>query len=258
MSFKGAVKDIRKTLETIDIFVGVLNSVEIFLLCYIVLFLFRSKGEYGLIPAFLYFFVFLYFETRRSKIRKVERVYPELNEKLRTAVDNANLENPIANELKEDVSKEIGNVKLSSFVDARAISRRMVTCVVLCFVILILASLNVGINFRIKDIAEFKARFGGSGGGNGTGVEDVIGLGSDTDIYGVESVAKLGDKEIEMVIPPISYELDVNEIYAPEERLFEESPFPTDTFIPQAETFEDKTPEEYAELIKNYFLRITQ
>jgi len=258
--FEKLLSEIRKTITSFDLVSNLLNAVEIYLMVFLVLLLFKLNTLFALIPSFAYLVIFVILEKNKNKYKAVENKYPELKEEIITAADNLDEVNPVVEELQKDIKNKLRHVELSSFIDEKHLSLRLLTIITLCFIIFIVAMLNVGVDIKgiVKNIEEFSYKLSGSKAeGNGSS-EEYVSLSSSEDFYSEERIASLGKKALEMIIPPISYELNLDEVREPEERNFQESPFPEDVVVKEAEVYEDKTPQEHAELIKDYFLRITK
>src|SRR3989344_7769877 len=141
--FIKVVKEVNETLNNIIVFEIILNSIMIFLMVYVILSVSTLNVLYALLPAIVYLIVVSYDRVKRSKARIVEEKYDTLKEKLRTAVDNINKENPIVDELQSEVIEDMRKVKTSSFVNTKRVAYKITGCVVLCFTIIFLATLNI-------------------------------------------------------------------------------------------------------------------
>ena len=260
VKFNYVLEEIKTTIFSIEIFGAILNAAELFLMALLVSMLLKISAIFSIIVGLIYFSVLIILYAKKNKYKIVEEKYPELREEIMTAADNITLQNPVVENLHYDIEQKLGNVEVSSFINTREISLKLLSSIILCFVILIVAMLNIGYDYRgiIKNIEDFNYKIsGGDSSGNGT-AENVAGKGGKQNFYGIEQIAQLGKEEIKLTIPPLSYELDTSQISAPEERKFSESPFPDEVFITESKVFEDKTPEKHAQLIKDYFLRITK
>jgi len=120
-NFINVIKEIHKTLNFIIIFETILNAVIFFLVVYFLLSLVNLFPILALIPALVYFAARLYVNSKRDERRIVEGKYEPLKEKLRTAADNIREENPVVNELEEEVIQDLKHVGLSSFVQTKRI-----------------------------------------------------------------------------------------------------------------------------------------
>ncbi|MFO8016133.1 MAG: hypothetical protein R6U32_03445 [Candidatus Woesearchaeota archaeon] len=260
--FINVVKEVKSTLAGITIFFILLDSVIIFLVVYLLLSLFELYPTASLIPALFYFIYSLYQETKLNKIRVVEKFYPELNEKLRTAVDYAGVKNDIVDNLHQDVISGMRKVAASSFFNRKETFQKVAVIVALCFVIIGVTFL--GISFaafkgKLADVAEGLGDGGGDAGDETGDISETTGGGAAfKDIYGEKSVANLGDKEVEMEMKTSSYEFIVRESGEIEDEEEFQEQFPEDITSVESKNYDENIPDErdQQELIKNYFKRL--
>ncbi len=263
-----ALKELRAGLNKALIFTVMLDALIVFLSAYIVLSIFN-------IPAILAFSItmaYLIVETTKrasiNKIRKVEDYYPKLNERLRTAAEYIKVENPVVNELHQEVLTELRNVEEAEFLDERKSFSKAGIIALLCFLVLLLAPIAIrlepleGAIEKAKAVTEMNISFesgrgeptpGGAGGGKKGGAK----LASEEDIFGVPSIAKLGEEELKLVIKPAGDSINIRQIKDVEERVFAESE-PEEAFAVSAAAYEEKIPAEQQEIVKNYFTAIAQ
>ncbi|HJO01961.1 MAG TPA: hypothetical protein QF458_03500, partial [Candidatus Woesearchaeota archaeon] len=80
-------------------------------------------------------------------------------------------------------------------------------------------------------------------------------LNESKDIYGDSQLAVLGEKQIDIRIRPVNYEISVREEGDVEQKQFDEI-FPKEVAVEQASAFEERIPEEQQELVKSYFNKL--
>lgn len=252
------MKEINSTLNHIILFDNILNSLIIFLSVYLVLSIFSFYPIAALAPALVYLTAISYISIVGNKAKIVEGKYANLNEKLRTAADNIQLENPVVEALQEEVIEEIKEVRASSFYNQRRTSLKILASVILCFLIVFVATLNLDfLNFRvlIDNIQLIEKEILGAEEG---GEIPSAGEGDSRDIYGEESIATLGGKELEIEIKPVNYEINVKSIGdVAEKKQFEEE-FPEEVFASSTEGFEENIPIDHQELVKEYFKELAK
>ena len=251
-NFIKVIKEINRTLNFFMVFDTILNATVFFLVVYFLLSLVNLFPISALIPAIIYFVMRLYANSKRDKRKIVESKYEPLKEKLRTAADNINKENPVVNELEEEVVADLKNVGLSSFIQTKRVSYKIFSVILLSFAIVFATTLNL----YIVDLSDFLL--------NVPNILDNYNLGrradnrllgdinESQDIYGDSKLAILGNKEIDIKIKPINYEVNVREEGDVEQRQFDEI-FPREVAVEQSSAFEERIPEEEQELVKNYF-----
>jgi len=265
--FQNVVMEIKRTLFGMTMFFIFLDSVIIFLILYLILALFGYPTWYSFLPAAAYFAYQIYKEQRTNQMMIVERYYPSLNEKLRTAADYSNVENEIVDELHRQVIDGLRGVAASSFFNRRETFIKVTAIVLICFTIIGLTILNInfiGVRDKLSD-AVGSILGGGEEVPAGTERGDVLeqtraGGAAFSDIYGKKSVAKLGGKEVEVELRPSAYEFVIresNEEEQPEE--FSEQ-FPTDVTGVESKNYVEKIPieKDKQEIIKKYFKKLTE
>jgi len=253
-NFIKVIKEINRTLNFLIFFESLLNSVVFFLIVYFLLSLVNLYPISAIIPAIVYFISRMYFNMRIDKNKSVESKYEPLKEKLRTAVDNYTEDNPVVNELQEDVVNDLKKVGLSSFINAKQVSFKILSVVFLSFIILFATASNLyivdlnkflsGIPDAIKQANAKKASSSQLGEIN-----------ESDDIYGKSKLAVLGDNKIDIKIMPVSFEVSVSEEGDAERKQFDEI-FPSEAGIEQSSSYEEDIPEEQQELVKSYFNKL--
>ncbi|MCK4521101.1 MAG: hypothetical protein KAU20_00885 [Nanoarchaeota archaeon] len=252
------MKEINLSLYNLEVFNALLIAIIIFLLSYIFLIIFNLNRLYSLAPPFIYFVVLLYLNLKENKYLKIEKKFPNLDEKLRAAADNPYMENPVVNELHSEIFHDMKGVDYASFLDSRKTSQKVLVCILLCFAVLLLAKYDVGFDLDLDKMRGFIP----GGEGNATGIlGDIISAasgGSDEDIYGDEYLAELGEEEITINMERVGYEINMNDVKDPSLREFEQSLFPDDVGLEEAEVYQKDILKENQELVKNYFKKLVQ
>ena len=253
--FKNLIKEINSTLNELVLFDVSVNAILIFLSIYLFLALFNLYPIFAILPAAVYFLMAASKKMSVSKMKTVENKYNELREKLRTAADNINLENPVVNELQEEVTHDVKKVGISSFLNPKKLSYRIFVCVILAFTIVFVSTLHLSfldLENLLKQVPDLLDKpFGRSR--YATSFEDVN---LTEDIYGDKELAVLGNEKINIKIRPANFKVNVKEGGKIEEKKFDEI-FPGEVFVESAEVFEENIPLEEQELVKTYFKKIT-
>ena len=239
------------------IFETILNAAIFFLAVYFLLSLVNLFPILAFIPALVYFIIRLYVNFKKDKRLIVENKYAPLKEKLRTAADNINEENPVVNELEEEVVHDLRNVGLSSFVQTKPVSYKIFVTILLSFAIVFATQQNL----YVVDLSKFLSNLPGILENiNPLKIADNTPLGEineSNDIYGESRLAVLGERQIDIKIKPVNYEVNVREEGDVEKKQFNEI-FPKEVAIEQASAFEEKIPEEQQELVKKYFDKLAE
>ncbi len=253
-SFIKVIKEINKTLNFLFIFETILNAVIFFLVVYFLMSLVNLFPILALIPAIIYFAMRLYANSKRDKRKIVESKYEPLREKLRTAADNVNEENIVVNELEEEVIHDLKHVGLSSFIRTKRVYYKIFSAIFISFAIVLATTMNL----YIVDLSNFLSNVPEmlEGLNPRRAANILLGeLNESKDIYGDSQLAVLGEKQIDIRIRPVNYEISVREEGDVEQKQFDEI-FPKEVAVEQASAFEERIPEEQQELVKSYFNKL--
>ena len=248
--FGRAMREVRRTLNQIFLFEVMLNGLLIYLSFYLVLLLLSLSSIYAWIPAIIYVLIAAYSRLTSNKARIVEGKHFALREKLRTAADNMGKSNSMVEELEGDVLREMKNVGISAFVNAKGISYRILIITLLSFGIIFSSTLNLS----LMDIGKF-GLFGDDSGrqlSQGAGDFDAVKLKQDEDIYGEDDVAQLGSEELSIQIKPVDFKVSVKEEGDLDVGNFN-SIFPKDAYLKEGEEAKENIAKEDQEIVKNYF-----
>ena len=260
-NFNKVLKEVNVIVDEVLAFDIILTSVLIFLGFYLGLLLINFNPWYALFPTLVYLSFLLYIDLNTNKYKIVEDKYAPLYERLRTAADNVDKENEIVDELEQEVVTNLRNVRVSSFVKIKRVSYKVLGSVILCLIILFASIYNVNFGdfgFALEDIRDFVYKEGGLGEGGELGDELVAGKnGWEGDIYGEESIARIGMRELQIRIKQPSLEVIGSEIYEVPEREFEET-FPDEIFATSAGGYEEKITIENQKLVKSYFKELSK
>ena len=251
--FQNVVKEINRTLNQLIFFENLVNTTLVFLVFYLLLSVFDFNPIFALFPALAYLGVYSYLSLKSYKPMIVESKYAPLREKLRTAADNANVDNPIAEELEYEVTSEMKNVGLSMFINPKTLSYKIFAVMLLSFMIIFATTLNL----RLLEFAKQKVPDIFEKGPKGVGNFVATKLNTSDDIYGKEDVAKLGDKELNIRIKPVDFKVNVREEGDSKQQKFE-TVFPKELAVRETAAYEENIPQEQQELVKNYFKKLAE
>ena len=250
-NFIKVIREINRTLNFLIIFETILNTVIFFLVVYFLLSLVNLFPILALIPSVIYFAIRLYANFKRDKRKIVESKYEPLKEKLRTAADNINEDNPVVNELEEEVVHDLKHVGLSSFIQTKKVSYKIFTVIFLSFAIVFATTLDL----YIVDLTKFLSNVPDMLENLNLRRADNTLLGEineSEDIYGESKLAVLGGEQINIKIKPVNYEVNVREEGDVEQRQFS-GIFPREVNVEQASAFEENIATDQQELVKSYF-----
>lgn len=264
-TFRDAVKEVEVAFREIAVFEILLNSMIVFLASYLVLLLFDAKMIYAIILTTVYLLVFLVRRLRTNSTAQVESKYGSLKEKFRTAVESQYTENPVVNELQAEVLRDLRTVEEASFFSDKNTYMKAGIIILMCFLVFYFSPISLAgiFNFDLSKILPYDTQGGNSEadsndpGAYTGGMNEGGELYGDEDIYGTLSVAKLGDKTLEVKFNPGGYEMNIKEVKDVQEIQFDEA-YPTEIAATSGEVLEENIPKEQQELVKNYFKQLAQ
>ena len=272
-NFLPVIKEINNTLRKIALFDTVLNSIIVFLAVYSLLALFNLYPIIALVVAIIYFLVKIKKNFENVKLINVEKKYPGLYERLRTAADTITADNLIVNKLRYEVVSKLKNVKVSSFIDTSTVLLKVILICLLFFLTIFITSLNIhflnlqdtvsgmDVNFQFKEyvwgVLGIEGTEGLGGSEENENISEGAGNASFEDIYGEMSVAKLKERELEVTFNLEEGTDDFKNIKDIEEKSFNE--FPPEEIVPTPSDYDESVvPKEQQKLIKNYFEQISR
>lgn len=253
-----AIKEINRELDKLFLFDAALDTVIVFLIAFLVLSMLSLPLVYPIAAAAAYLIISSIFRLRENKVLDMESKFPALREKLRTAAETANVDNPVVNELHYEVLRDLRSTEESVFLSGKKTYIKATAIAMLCFIIIALAPVALP-KIKLNPFGENKiiiegAGAGGLSRGTGSGGDLVPSKGS---IYGAKTVAKLGSSELKVEIRPAGYELNIREIGAVEKRTFQEQ-YLGEIYTQPAEAYDENIPKEQLEVVKNYFTSVAE
>ena len=251
--FSSVVREINKTLNELILFENLVNTTLVFLVFYLILSIFDFHPIFALVPALIYLGFYSYISFKSNKSLIVESKYAPLREKLRTAADNIDKDNPIVNELEYEVTSEMKNVGLSMFINPRSLSYKIFAVMLLSFIIIFATTLNL----KFLEFAKHKVPDIFERGPKGVGNFVATRLNTSEDIYGKNDVAKLGSNELNIRLKPVDFKVNVKEEGDFKQQKFE-TVFPKDLTVKETTAYEENIPQEQQELVKNYFKKLAE
>ncbi|MBU1198497.1 MAG: hypothetical protein KKF46_00290 [Nanoarchaeota archaeon] len=236
-----------------------LDALMVFFVAYFIVSFINIKFLYTLlIPAvitFVFFFVMILLRIKKLKLKAMEDANPQVKEMLRTAHDNMNQDNIMTMALFEDLKQKMKTVSTGNLLESKKIIIRIVSAVILVFLIIFVSSFNININ-KI-DIPFEKLKFMIQSGNNDLADGSITDLVfNETEVvYGDASIAKLGNEEIDLNMNPSMSEIDFNEIGDSERQDLREGGIPQEIGI-NPDAFSNQEMLDEAEQAANYSQRI--
>lgn len=251
--FSRAMREVARTLNQLFLFEVLLNGLVVFLAVYLVLLFINLSPSWAFVPAAIFVAATAYLRLRANKAMIVEGRHAALREKLRTAADYMGRENPLVEELESDVLREMRNVGISQFVNARGLSYKILVITLLSFGIIFGSTMNLHF-IDLKDLNLFGY---GKEKPKGAGDFEAVELETDGKIYGNDEVAQLGSEELDIQLKPVDFKVSVKEEGEPDTGKFNDI-FPRNAHLNEGEESKENIPKEQQELVKNYFKQLAE
>ncbi len=255
-----ALEEVETNITLLELGNHIINTLLLFVFCFLLATLFDIYVYYALIPAALYFFVGIGFMFYKNKYIVVEEKVPELKEQLRTVADNVYRVNPIVDSLKEDVLGNMGRIRASSFIDYDTVIVKLLSLTIVSIVIVIISFMNVNFDFNLGDIPIFGADIPDARGAG----QDVVDLnltyleGNLSDILGNKSLAMLGIEELSLTINPLESDADISRTKRTTEEEFNAPMFPKEIYTSYDVAYNERIAKENQKVVKNYFEQISR
>ncbi|MHC1575387.1 MAG: DUF7502 family protein [Candidatus Methanogasteraceae archaeon] len=182
--------------------------------------------------------------ARGDACAEIGVAYPDLNEPLKTAYDNREVENVVMQDLAEDVEEQVDDIEYSSFLNQKLIASRVATIIVLAFFIISLAVADFSVvesvdGTRLPVIGMIGGEGAGAGAGFGESIDTIDiedSMEGGYDIYGDPSVASIEGTDLDLTMyTGVGSEFSIREAAETEMQEFEESPaFPVEPVASEA------------------------
>lgn len=255
---KNAIKEIKSTLRQIVVFHTLMSTAIFFLFVFLIANLFGLYPEYVWILALVYFIYKVVRKLISLKVAEVEAKYPNLNERLRTAEDTTEESNFMIERLRVEVIDKLRNVKVSSFMNLKDIFGKMIAIFVLSFLVIVITAYDI----RIYDVGNAARNFEYTPiirpdlNPKESDIQQEIAE-DDYQLYGKASIAKLGDKNIDLVLSLRTDQMDIRNVKKAEEKQFDENAIYEIDQKSDA-SYEEDIPKDQQMLVKDYFNAINR
>ncbi len=251
--FVNKIREIRSAILRLRVFETLLDAVALFLFLSLIFLLLRVKVAYALIPSFVY--ILLRAVKSRDALQMVEERYPNFRERLRAAYDSRGKDNIIIRDLGDKISREMDSVRCSSFLETRKVAGKIFLSIFLALIILSAANFKFVVLPELKKpVSAVEKAQAGEAIGAGKAPE-VSGLGEGAqEIFGAPSVAKIEGEKLSLELYPGAGEIKLRDV---KERKFSELQ-PLAAGASPAEAFSENVPQEYEEVIRAYFEKLTE
>ncbi|MBU0461067.1 MAG: hypothetical protein KJ574_00615 [Nanoarchaeota archaeon] len=251
---KDLFRELRWEVFKIIVLDSVLDTIIFFFIVQIIMAFFNLSIFFTAALAAILFAVNVSYRMRHVKLRDVEKNNPSIKEILRTANDNINETNFVAEALFEDLILRMKNVSSGSMMKHGHVLTKMSIVFLLGFVMIVLAAHHVTVDMiDIPGIHEGKYSTAKRAAREIFGIE----FNESTDIYGNANIVKLGTEEVTMKLNPMMNEINLAQVKDVEDKEFEEARFPSDIKAVSESPSEEKAPEE-ADIAIAYNLKLKE
>lgn len=219
---------------------SILDTVLFFFVSHLTLAFFKVTALVSVFLSAVFFAANVSYRMRHIRLQDVEAKNPGVKEILRTANDNINKTNFVAEALFEDVLTRMKNVSPGNMMQHGKVLTKMSVIFLLGFIMIVMAANNVTVD--MVDLPGFEGKYVRSA----KVAREIFGieLNESTDIYGDSNIAKLGTEEITLQLNPLMNDVNLNQVKDVEDKEFEEAQFPNEIKAVSDSPSEEKAPEE--------------
>ncbi len=250
-----ALEELQTSIVLLYLGKNIINSLLVFVTLFLFIVVLGINFYFAIIPSIFYLFIGSYFSYRKDRYLNVEDKFPNLKEQLRTVSDNVNKSNLIIDSLKDDVVKNISKVKSGEFIEYNSMFLKVIYIALIGIIIVLASSMNVNFAFDFNiPFLEPSARDMGNEFSN---VNLSYKEGNLSDILGNKSVAKLGNRELNLIINPLDSEVDINSIKSVSKEDFTPPNFPKEIYTSYDAAFNERIAKQNQKVVKDYFQQIS-
>ena len=255
-AIESALGEVRRLLILSKAVKSLLDSLLAFLGFFLLFLLIKIPWYYSFIPFAAHLFIYGRRNIHSIRYTQVERLVPELNEKLRTAADYVGKDNEVIEALDAEVIRDMKKIKTSLFFGSKSNMNKMMIMGIFAFAIILVASFNVKV-FDFTTIGKNKLD-----NENFLPIKkniDAFIKEGDEDIYGKESIVELGNNEVLIGVNTVEGNLDYSQKKEVDKKNFG-SAFAEEKeiYATSDSSYNDNIPKENQEVVKKYFNQITQ
>lgn len=258
------VNSLLKEIRFESLKVAILNSFLDSTLLFLGLFLFLSIFGMGLIIPLIISLVFIcgdvWYRMRKLSLKYIEERNPSIKEMLRTAADNKDEESLMTHALITELVEKMRHVSSGTFLDFKDISVKIGSLFVLGIILVSLAFFNINIQKFQNPLSNVERYIHNRWDGlvNKDNLTADIGT-ADSNIYGAPSIAKLGNKELNIQLKQSLDKIDFSKVSDAESQNTELGDYPTEVSAQASGAYtgglkdinDRKTAAEYSQEIKS-------
>ena len=257
MNIKAMYNELLMTSLILNIFDALLTAGAGFSLGLFIIYFYRIDIFYViLILTIILFIRSIIQKFRENKILILEKRYPNLNERLRTSYDYKERTNEVIDELHSEISQMMTKVDVDAFLSDNKIIVKVAVICMMMSATLYLSSIGLDVldlKNAIVNSAAFKKTTGFVAGLFDETRDEV----KNRPLLDKPRLIATGDKDLNISIETYNTELDINNIGSPEKNDFGGS-YPQEVAGAAQETYQENIPEDYKDVVKEYFKKINK
>jgi hypothetical protein len=256
---KELFNEVKMEMLKIALINSFLDSIMVFFVIYFIVSFFKNIAflYVVLIPGvitIIYFFTSLVISINKLRLKTMEDANPQVKEMLRTAHDNMNSESIMSMALFAELKGKMKTVSSGNLLESKKIIIRIVSAVVIVFLIIFVSSFKlpkINLPFEIpRFMGQNNNRYAQTEG-NLTELDF-----NETEVmYGDPSIAKLGNDQINLNVNPTLSDIDFNNVGEAENDELATGSMPQEIGV-NADAFNNQQQLEEAEQAANYSQRI--
>ncbi len=254
-------KEVRMEVYKVAFLNSFLNTCIVFFASYLAIIFLDLKWIYALVLSAIFFIGNFIHWKNKLDLKTFEEANPTVKEMLRTARDNQDDKNVLTLGLFYDVVKNMKKASSGNLVDSNVLFKKVLAITILTFAVVFVSSLEIYLGnialptSAINDGVASVFRGNDSAGDRKNTSLNAIGFNQSQNLYGNDSLAKLGKEELNLKINPGMNQINFNKEKSLEEKSFSKKSYPSEAEA-QASDFSGNDVPEEAELAKEYNLEL--
>lgn len=255
MNIKKTYQDLVVTSIILNFFDATLTALVVMAVSYLIIYFYRFNFLIAIVVAIGFFIRSFIRKIKQNKIILLENKYPDLKERLRTSYDNQDASNTVVNSLHNDILDMIEKVDVNAYLNPKRLAFKVISICAIMFFVLYISSVGF-------DILDLKTRIVHSSfyqkiNSAAKDLFDKPGELTERPKLSEPRLLDLGDKDMNVTIDTYNTKLDISQIEESEKNDFG-GHYPDEVKGAAQESYEEDIPEEYKEVIKDYFGKINK
>jgi hypothetical protein len=240
----------------LNIMDALLTAFAIFSIGFFIICFYRLSIFTALSISIIFFIRSLIIKLRQNKILVLEKKYPDLKEKLRTSFDYQDKSNYIVDDLHSEIAGVLRQIDINAYLNNYKIIGKIFITFILFSATLYFASVGLDVN-RVTDTITSTGMYKRASKFTQDLFKETRDETKDRALLDKPRLISSGDTEVNLSIQSFDTELDINSISNSEKNDYG-GHYPEEIAGASQETYNDKIPEEYKDVIKEYFKKINK